>query len=197
MLQNGLFKLIHKFHVMGQLEGLDILTNVQFWKDFTWQERPFKMCSLKPKTFEINLLGKKRDPKVYTEFVRKTLCLTKNTEVFCTNMNFVSTKVIVKNISFKVKQTEFWDYFEEFGKVLRATIVRDRKSKRSRGFGFVVFANPMHAEKVLKLKRNKLYLKGRCMQVLPANRSKVSSMYSARKQLVQAVSEYNEEQNKP
>lgn len=194
MLQNGLFKLIHKFHVMGQIEGLDILTHSQFWNEFTWTERPLKMCSLKPKIFEMNLLGQQRDPRMYTEYVRKTLCLTKNAENFCTNTNFIPTKVIVKNISFKVKQTEFWHFFEEFGNILRATIVKDRKSKRSRGFGFVVFANPMNAEKVLKLRRNKLYLKGRYMQVLPANRSKVSSMYSARKNLAEAISEYCEDE---
>ena len=194
MLQNGLFKLIHKFHVMGQIEGLNILTNSQFWNEFTWKERPLKMCNLKPKIFENNLLGEQRDPRLYTEFVRKTLCLTKNAENFCTNTNFVSTKVIVKNVSFKVKQHEFWQFFEEFGKVLRATIVKDRKTRRSRGFGFVVFTNPMNAEKVLKLRRNKLCLKGRYMQVLPANRSKVSSMYSARKNLAECISEYFEDE---
>lgn len=196
MLQNGFFSLIHKLHVMGQIEGLEIVRNVNFWKDFSWKQRPFEMCNVKPKTFEISLLGKQRDPKVYTEFVKRTLCLSKVAEEFCTNeTKFVPTKVIVKNISFKVKQFELWEFFESFGKVLRATVVKDRKSRRSRGFGFVVFSNPLHAEKVLKLRRNKLCLKGRNMQVLPANRSKMSSMYSAGKQLSKAISEYNAEEN--
>jgi len=42
------------------------------------------------------------------------------------------------------------DRFEEFGKVSDATIITDRETGRSRGFGFATFTNEKDAEDVKK-----------------------------------------------
>jgi len=104
-------------------------------------------------------------------------------------LKFAPTKIIVKNISYKVKQHELWTFFERYGKVLRATIVTERRSRRSRGFGFVVFANPLDAERALKSRKTQLHLKGRYMQVLPGTRKK-GSMYSAKNAFKDNISQY-------
>jgi len=170
---------------MGQLEGLSLLLQSDLWKLPTCikKDRALYMVRLKPKIFETDLLGKKRDPKLYTDYVKSTLDLTKTAKDFCESISdglkFAPTKIIVKNISYKVKQHELWTFFERYGKVLRATIVTERRSRRSRGFGFVVFANPLDAERALKSRKTQLHLKGRYMQVLPGTRKK-GSMYSAK-----------------
>ena len=42
-------------------------------------------------------------------------------------------KVFVGNVSYRVKDKEFRECFELFGKVIRASICKDKKTKRSRG----------------------------------------------------------------
>ena len=93
---------------------------------------------------------------------------------FCNihSVDSTSSKVFVNNIDFKVKQNELWDFFEHFGKVLQVYIVKDRKTKRSRGFGFVVFSSPFDAKKAMNGKKYELKLNGRLMQVLPAVKKK-------------------------
>ena len=196
MIQNIYYRLLHKLHVMGQLEGLLITLNTDFWKEFDLK-RAVSMEKLKPKIFEVNILGEKKDPKLYIEYVRETLNLRKAASAFVEkdSVRFSPTTVIVKNLPFKTKQSELWDYFETFGKVLRVTIPRDRRSKKSKGHGYVVFANPLQAEKVLKLKGTKLQFKGRNLQVFPANRTK-DSMYSASKKFNRLIHEFVEADEK-
>lgn len=45
--------------------------------------------------------------------------------------------IYVGNLAWKTKRKELKELFENFGEVVNAFIVRDKKSRRSRGFGFV------------------------------------------------------------
>ncbi|KAJ9551682.1 hypothetical protein OSB04_015727 [Centaurea solstitialis] len=45
-------------------------------------------------------------------------------------------------------------YFGGYGEVLEAVIMKDHTTGRARGFGFVVFADPAVAERVIKEKHN-------------------------------------------
>eukprot|EP00111_Clytia_hemisphaerica_P015264 TCONS_00045009-protein len=197
MLEKSYYKVIHKLHVMGQLEGLLIILKTDFWKEFDHRRQAIFMDKIKPKISEVNILGKQKDPKLYIEFVMGTLNLRKAASSFVeeSDVKFSPTTVIVKNLPFKTKPSELWDYLETFGKVLRVTIPRDRRSKKSKGHGYVVFANPLQAEKVLKLKVTKLQLRGRNLQVFPANRTK-DSMYSASKKFKRLVQEFVETDEK-
>jgi len=53
----------------------------------------------------------------------------------------MSNKLYVGNLSFSVTENELADAFGEYGNVLKATIVTDRDTGRSRGFGFVEMSN--------------------------------------------------------
>ena len=44
------------------------------------------------------------------------------------------SKVFVGNISYRMKDRELREYFELFGKVLRASICKDKRSRKSRGY---------------------------------------------------------------
>ena len=49
--------------------------------------------------------------------------------------------IYVGNLSWKAKKGDLEHLFAHFGEINRAFIVRDKKTKRSRGFGFVEFVN--------------------------------------------------------
>ena len=49
--------------------------------------------------------------------------------------------IYVGNLPYSVKSNELRDTFEEFGDVDSAEVIFDRRTKRSRGYGFVEMAN--------------------------------------------------------
>ncbi len=58
-------------------------------------------------------------------------------------------KLYVGNLSYDVNDQSLSDMFKEFGEVTEAVIIMDRMSNRSKGFGFVTFANDADAEKAI------------------------------------------------
>lgn len=54
-------------------------------------------------------------------------------------MNNPSKKIFVGGVALNVDDAPFRSYFEVFGRVVEAQIIRDRTTGRSRGFGFVTF----------------------------------------------------------
>jgi len=63
-----------------------------------------------------------------------------------------SCKLFIGGISWETSEDRLRDYFHSFGEVLEAVIMKDRATGRARGFGFVVFADPNVAERVVLLK---------------------------------------------
>jgi len=59
-------------------------------------------------------------------------------------------KLYVGRLSYDTRNEDLMDRFEEFGKVSDATIITDRETGRSRGFGFATFTNEKDAEDVKK-----------------------------------------------
>ncbi|PKU76641.1 Heterogeneous nuclear ribonucleoprotein 1 [Dendrobium catenatum] len=58
-------------------------------------------------------------------------------------------KLFIGGISWDTNEARLREYFENFGEVLDAVIMKDRTTGRARGFGFVVFSDPGIAEKVV------------------------------------------------
>ncbi|KAJ4790650.1 RNA-binding (RRM/RBD/RNP motifs) family protein [Rhynchospora pubera] len=58
-------------------------------------------------------------------------------------------KLFIGGISWDTNDDRLREYFETFGEVVEAVIMRDRTTGRARGFGFVVFADPAVAEQVV------------------------------------------------
>ena len=59
----------------------------------------------------------------------------------------MSKKLFVGGISWNTSEAGLREAFEQFGEVTEATIVVDRDTGRSRGFGFVVFSDDGDAMK--------------------------------------------------
>ncbi len=49
--------------------------------------------------------------------------------------------IFISNISFKVKEETLSDLFAQYGEVTSVRIIKDKESRRSKGYGFVEMAN--------------------------------------------------------
>ncbi|PON35148.1 Splicing factor-like protein [Parasponia andersonii] len=58
-------------------------------------------------------------------------------------------KLFIGGISWDTNEDRLREYFQSFGDVVEAVIMKDRATGRARGFGFIVFADPAVAEKVV------------------------------------------------
>ena len=63
-------------------------------------------------------------------------------------------KLFIGGISWDTDEESLKEYFSGYGEVLEAVIMKDRSTGRARGFGFVVFADPAVAERVIMEKHN-------------------------------------------
>jgi len=57
--------------------------------------------------------------------------------------------IFVGNLSFNTSEDELRQLFEPFGQVDRVSILTDRETGRSRGFGFVEMANSEEGDKAI------------------------------------------------
>jgi len=57
-------------------------------------------------------------------------------------------RIFVGNLPWTVGHQELRSYFKEFGRVLAANVIFDKKTGCSKGYGFVVFNNIATVEKI-------------------------------------------------
>lgn len=58
-------------------------------------------------------------------------------------------KLFIGGISWDTDEERLREYFGKYGDLVEAVIMRDRTTGRARGFGFIVFADPSVAERVI------------------------------------------------
>ena len=92
--------------------------------------------------------------------------------------------IYVGNLPYKIRDEQLRDAFEEFGEVYSAEVIVDRRSNRSKGYGFVRMDTESEAQEAIDaLHRSDFY--GRELRVQPANtgdRSRDSSKRRRRNQ---------------
>lgn len=76
-------------------------------------------------------------------------------------------KIFVGGLSWETTAKDLREYFEKIGEVTSCTLKTDLETRKSRGFGFVVFKDADTVQKVLKTKEHKLH--GRTIDPKPAN----------------------------
>lgn len=57
--------------------------------------------------------------------------------------------IFVSNISFKVREQALSELFSQYGEVTSVRIIKDKETKRSRGFGFVEMASDSDGQKAI------------------------------------------------
>jgi RNA recognition motif-containing protein len=79
----------------------------------------------------------------------------------------MSKKLYVGNLPFSVTQEQLKEMFSSYGEITEATLVIDKYSGRSRGFGFVTLADDAAADKAIA-EMNGKDLEGRALKVSEA-----------------------------
>ena len=76
----------------------------------------------------------------------------------------MSNRLYVGNLSFQTTEDALQTAFGAIGEVREATVVTDRETGRSRGFGFVAMADAAAAQKAIQ-ELNGAMLDGRALRV--------------------------------
>jgi len=79
-------------------------------------------------------------------------------------MEVSESKVYVGNLPFGVGQDELKGLFSEFGEITEVSVISDKFSGRSKGFGFVTFASKEDANKAVE-EMNDKEVQGRQLKV--------------------------------
>ena len=66
--------------------------------------------------------------------------------------------IYVGNLAWKARKQDLIDLFEHFGSVSRAFIVRDKRTRRSKGFGFVEMDDDDSAKAAIEALNNTVFL---------------------------------------
>src|SRR5579862_8913346 len=85
-------------------------------------------------------------------------------ELSRTVYRYMSTKIFVGNLDFKVTENDLLDAFAAHGNVVETNLVTDRTTGRPRGFGFVTMGSPEEAQKAIEAMNGK-DLGGRSLNV--------------------------------
>ena len=62
----------------------------------------------------------------------------------------MDNRLFVGGLPWAIDDHQLKDHFGTFGSVVNATVIRDRETQRSRGFGFVEFGDPNEATKAVE-----------------------------------------------
>ncbi len=68
----------------------------------------------------------------------------------------MDNKLYVGNLPFNTTEEDLRSMFAQAGTVVSVSLIRDRETKRSRGFAFVELSNQAEAEKAVSLFNNTL-----------------------------------------
>ncbi|KAG8714608.1 hypothetical protein FRC08_011683 [Ceratobasidium sp. 394] len=80
----------------------------------------------------------------------------------------MSAKIYVGNLSWNTNENTLNEAFSQFGQITDSIVMRDRETGRSRGFGFVTYANQQEADSAIQ-SMNEQELDGRRVKVNLAN----------------------------
>ncbi len=79
-------------------------------------------------------------------------------------MQEVRMKVYAGNLPFSITDKDLAAMFEQFGQITEAVVIKDKFSGRSKGFGFVTFAEKASGEKAIA-EMNGKDMQGRALTV--------------------------------
>lgn len=81
-----------------------------------------------------------------------------------TNAETTESKVYVGNLPFSIDQNGLKELFSSFGEISEVSLISNKFSGRSKGFGFVTFAKKEDAQKAIQ-EMNEKEVEGRALKV--------------------------------
>lgn len=82
-------------------------------------------------------------------------------------MEVNESRIYIGNLPFSIGFQELKELFSQFGEIVESTVVVNRYSGRSKGFGFVTFSSADSAQKAIS-EMNEKDVQGRKITVKPA-----------------------------
>ncbi|MBU1136205.1 MAG: RNA-binding protein [Nanoarchaeota archaeon] len=79
----------------------------------------------------------------------------------------MTTKIYVGNLAFNMTEKDLKETFATFGEITEAVVISDKFSGRSKGFGFVTFAEESASKKAVEEMDGK-EIQGRALKVAEA-----------------------------
>jgi len=76
--------------------------------------------------------------------------------------------IYVGNLAYSITEDNLRKWFEEFGEVESAKVIKDRFSGRSKGFGFIEMPSNAEADQAIKA-LNRKFMEGQHIKVNPAD----------------------------
>lgn len=76
----------------------------------------------------------------------------------------MAKKLYIGNLKFGMTDQDLREAFAGFGEIVSATIIKDKASGRSKGFGFIEFVNEADAQKA-KINMNGKEVQGRALRI--------------------------------
>lgn len=76
----------------------------------------------------------------------------------------MSKKLYVGNLPWKLRGKELRELFDSYGEIEDSTVILDRQTRRSKGFGFVTFVQDADADKAVA-EMNGKEIEGRALTV--------------------------------
>uniref|UniRef100_UPI00359022C2 RNA-binding motif protein, X chromosome-like n=1 Tax=Myxine glutinosa TaxID=7769 RepID=UPI00359022C2 len=73
-------------------------------------------------------------------------------------------KLFVGGLNIETNEKSLESVFSKYGRIVEVLLMKDRETKRSRGFAFVTFANPTHAKEAEREMNDKV-LDGKMIRV--------------------------------
>jgi len=66
-----------------------------------------------------------------------------------------NNKIFVGNLPWSLRDENLRELFSQFGEIVEAIVIIERRTNRSKGFGFVTFANPESAQSAIEAMHGK------------------------------------------
>ena len=63
----------------------------------------------------------------------------------------MTQQIFIGNFPVELDHNELRQHFAQFGEMIQVIIIRDKNTKRSRGFGFITFATVAVAQKAVEV----------------------------------------------
>ncbi|RNA37160.1 heterogeneous nuclear ribonucleo A1 [Brachionus plicatilis] len=65
-------------------------------------------------------------------------------------MSDMKNKIFIANLNYETTEQELNDYFSKFGNLTEVTVIKNRETKRPRGFGFLKYSESFMVDEVMK-----------------------------------------------
>ncbi|KAL0414259.1 UNVERIFIED_CONTAM: Heterogeneous nuclear ribonucleoprotein 1 [Sesamum radiatum] len=103
-------------------------------------------------------------------------------------------KLFIGGISWETNEEKLQEYFQGYGEVVQAVVMRDKISGKPRGFGFVVFADPNILDTVLQ---DRHVIDGRTVEAKRALSREEQQYFEAYGMVTDVVIMYDQQTNRP